>query len=87
MRPAVEDGLTVQHYLQTALSHRGQGYVQGAAKLCEELGRYPSGLWQVASSYAVGYLQFVLILCHDDPSLCGLVCRNPSIVFRLRPTL
>lgn len=65
---AVENGLTVQHDLQPTLARRGQGYAQGTAELCEKLGRYPSGLGKVASSYAVGYLQVVLILCHDDPS-------------------
>lgn len=70
---AVENGLTVQHDLQPALANRGQGYAQGTAELCEKLGRYPSGLGQVASSYAVGYLQVVLILCHDNPSFVRAV--------------
>ena len=77
-RPAVEDGLTVQYDFQTALAYWRKGYVQRAAKLCEELGRYPSGLWQVASSYAVGNLQAVLIIRHVVSSLVQSSAPEPA---------
>ncbi len=41
---AVEEGPAVQVHLQPAIIHRGQGYGDLAAKLAEELCRYPSGL-------------------------------------------
>ena len=42
---AVEESLAVQVDLQPSIIYGGDGYGDLVLKLCEELSRYPSGLW------------------------------------------
>ena len=61
---SVEDGPTVQVHFQPTIIYWGNGYSNLTAKLAEELGRYPSGLWEIPSTNAVLDFQIGLIFCH-----------------------
>ena len=61
---AVKEGPAVQVHLQSAIIYRGEGHSNIAAKLAEELRRYPSGLGVIPSTNAVLDFQVGLALCH-----------------------
>ena len=61
---AVEEGPAVQVHLQPAVIYRGNGNGDLAAKLAEELRRYPSGLGKISSTNAVLDFQVGLVFCH-----------------------
>ena len=65
---AVEDGLAVVVHFKSAVACGSQGDCKLVAELAEELGRYPSGLWQVASGNAVDDLQPAGVCVHGVTS-------------------
>ena len=76
---AVEESCAVVVDLKPAVAHGCEGDGQLTAKFAEELGRYPSGLGQIASGNAVSDLSLLVFSSMASPPRVVLLLRGRAI--------